>query len=385
MTSSKKLRVLHCPTTIGGNPTSLARAEREIGLESRSIAFTDNYLQYPADEFLQNAGKPLGGKAFEIKRLNLLMRAIKDFDVIHFNFGSTMMPMKSLDPLRPEAIKNSVRNRIYQKYLDWWEMRDLPILKTFKKAICVTYQGDDARQKKFSLDNFEITAASYVDDDYYPPGSDRVKQERIATFDKYADKIYALNPDLLHVLPERAEFLPYASVDVRDWEPVKKDVPSVPVVLHAPTSRQSKGTDFLIAAVERLRSENIPLKFTLVEGVSNTEARKVYEGADLLVDQLLIGWYGGLAVELMALGKPVICFIREGDLKFVPRQMRDDLPLINANPDTVYRVLKDWLTIYRDRLPMQGAKSRAYVEKWHDPTKIAAKLRGDYEEILASK
>ena len=65
--------------------------------------------------------------------------------------------------------------------------------------------------------------------------------------------------------------------------------------------------------------------------LSNKEARKRYETADILIDQLLAGWYGGLAVELMALGKPVICYIREDDLKYIPKEMRDELPIINAN------------------------------------------------------
>jgi hypothetical protein len=41
---------------------------------------------------------------------------------------------------------------------------------------------------------------------------------------------------------------------------------------------------------------------------------------------LFAGWYGGLAVELMALGKPVLAYIREEDLSFVDPQMRYELP-----------------------------------------------------------
>ena len=87
----------------------------------------------------------------------------------------------------------------------------------------------------------------------------------------------------------------------------------------------------------------------------------------------------------MALGKPVICYIREDDLKFIPPQMREDLPVINATPTNIYEVLKEWLTVRRKELPALGNRSRAYVEKWHDPLKIAAQLKADYESILARK
>jgi glycosyltransferase involved in cell wall biosynthesis len=105
----------------------------------------------------------------------------------------------------------------------------------------------------------------------------------------------------------------------------------------------------------------------------------------LLIDQLLVGWYGGLAVECMALGKPVVCYIREEDLKFIPARMRRDLPIIQATPATLYTVLKAWLTVRQDELRQAGHQGRMYVEQWHDPLKIAAKLQSEYEAILASK
>jgi hypothetical protein len=64
--------------------------------------------------------------------------------------------------------------------------------------------------------------------------------------------------------------------------------------------------------------------------MSNEAARRIYEKADLLVDQLLAGWYGGVAVEFMALGKPVVCYLRESDLRFLPEAMRRQIPIIRA-------------------------------------------------------
>ena len=138
------------------------------------------------------------------------------------------------------------------------------------------------------------------------------------------------------------------------------------------------------AAVKRLKDEGIPLEYILVEGMSNAEAKKIYETADVLVDQLLAGWYGGLAVELMALGKPVISYIRESDLVHIPKEMSEDFPVINASPDTIYEVLKKWLAAPKSELREQGKRSREFVEKWHDPLKIAADLKRDYETVLAN-
>jgi glycosyltransferase involved in cell wall biosynthesis len=138
----------------------------------------------------------------------------------------------------------------------------------------------------------------------------------------------------------------------------------------------------VLEAVTRLQAEGIAFDFKLVEGMRNDEARKLYNKADLLVDQLLLGWYGGIAVEAMALGKPVVCYIREGDLHFIEPDMRAELPLIRAEPATIYEVLRVWLTRDRHRLPEIGRLGRAYVERWHDPIAIARTLRRHYESAV---
>ncbi|HYY96560.1 MAG TPA: hypothetical protein VE713_18795, partial [Pyrinomonadaceae bacterium] len=269
------------------------------------------------------------------------------------------------------------------------DMCDLPLLKKAGKGIVVTYQGDDARQGDFCRAHFALSPAGEVDAGYYTRASDEDKRHRIARFDKYADRIYAVNPDLLHVLPPRAEFLPYANVDPQKWVPAGPQSAGRGrrlTVLHAPTHRGVKGTEHILKAVELLRErDGLDFEFVLVEGLPHSEVRQLYERADLLVDQLLCGWYGGLAVELMALAKPVVCYIREGDLKFIPAEMRRDLPVINATPASVYEVLREWLTVRRGELAEVGRRSRAFVERWHDPLKIAARLKADYEAILASK
>ena len=112
------------------------------------------------------------------------------------------------------------------------------------------------------------------------------------------------------------------------------------------------------------------------------DARKVYERADLLVEQLLLGWYSNLAIELMALGKPVVTYIREEDLRFVPD--RDEARPAGDQRDARVGVLRlrTWLTERRDQLPEVGRASRAFVERWHDPLKVAARTKADYERAV---
>jgi hypothetical protein len=273
---------------------------------------------------------------------------------------------------------------LYYHYTKLLNDVELQLFRRLRKPIFITFQGDDARQGDFCLRKFSISAAAEVEKSYYTRRSDEEKRKRIAQFEKFAAKIYALNPDLLHVLPASAEFLPYAHIDLNSWTPTFNSSGKIKLI-HAPSHRGVKGTRYVIDAISRLKQEGFDFSFELIEGLSNRDARSRYEAADILIDQLLVGWYGGLALELMALGKPVVCYIREGDLKYIPNKMREELPIINANPDTIYSELKKLIVKPRSELIQLGNKARLYVEKWHDPVKIASRLKKDYETAISNR
>jgi hypothetical protein len=369
------LRVLHAPQLVGGHAPQLALAEREIGLQSRCISFWHHPFGYRCDELLPDLpDRPITNS---LKRMRVLWRALREFDVVHFNFGMSLMP-------RPiESSGGGLGRHLYDAFAAYVELKDLPVLKRAGKAVFVTYQGDDARQGEFCRARLDPASLDALEAGYYTPESDARKRRHIRVFDRYADRIYALNPDLLNLLPQRARFLPYASVDVRQALPNgTPGAASRPLVIHAPSHRGIKGTRFVVDAVSRLRAEGLEFDFTLIEGMPNDEARRLYEKADLLVDQLLVGWYGGVAVELMAFGKPVVCFLRDDDLRFLDPEMRAQLPLIRADVGSIHAVLKACLTTERHRLPEIGRRGRAYVERWHDPLKIAQYLRDEYLAAL---
>ena len=378
---SRPLRILHCPANIGGHAQGLAEAERALGLNSRAVEFRPSRFGFETDEQLWAAEDSRWTR--EKKRWQFVRRVFRDVDVVHFNFGQTLLPQRELDDHAHDP-RSRVARWLARTYGSLLEQRDLAWLKRRGIGIVMTYQGNDARQGDFCRANFEISPAKYAPH-AYSPESDRHKRRLIACVAKHADQIFSLNPDLLHVLPAGAEFLPYANLDHAGLdEPAPAlDDGRPPVVLHAPTNREMKGTRFLLEAVERLQRDGVNFEFQLVENLSHAEARRLYERADLLVDQLLVGWYGGLALELMTLGRPVVCYIRESDLRFLPSTMQAELPIIDATPSSIYDVLKEWLTDRRAQLPRRGALSRQFARRWHDPRSLAERTTAVYERMTA--
>ena len=354
----KPLRVLHCPTDVGGNPIGLAHGERAAGVDSTVAVFRSSWLRYPVDIDL---GIDPTRVLHLPRRLDLLFKAMRGYDVVHFNHGHTILPMLGATGI------------------------DAPLLRALGRKVFVTFQGCEARLSSYCAEHFEISCCGGRDEPgLCRPEQDPSKRQRVRYLQKHADKVFAVNPDLLHVV-EGAEFLPYTACDPSSIEPQypRRDAAIRGVrIVHAPTARAVKGTEFVDAARDEL-SERYGCRWEIVEGLPHEEAMHRFAQADLAIDQLRVGWYGAFAVEMMALGKPVICYIREEDLRFVPEEMARELPIVRARPDTLLTVLTELLD-EPERLHELGERSRRFVERWHDPQKIGARMGELYKDPSAS-
>jgi len=385
--AGRPLRILHVPGATGGHPQGLARAEREIGLDSRSIVFEASPFGYEADEVVLGLSPSLSERArLEAYRFRVLARALGGaYDVVHYNFGQSLFPRPIVPGSPAVAGFPSSLQQIYRGWSALLGMRDLALLHRRGVALFVTFQGDDVRQADVCRARFEWAPASELAPTAVELGMDRARRTVARRFERYADCIYYLNPDLAYVLPPWSRFVAYAHIDPREWRPEPRPPNPRPLVVHAPTARTIKGTHHLLEAADALRAEGVAFDLELVEGRTQAEARQVFARADLLVDQLMLGWYGGLAVEGMALGVPVIAHVRAGDLEHVPRAFAQELPIIDATPVSIRDVLRTWLVERRDELPEVGRRGRAFVERWHDPLRVAADVADDYRAAVARR
>ena len=98
-------------------------------------------------------------------------------------------------------------------------------------------------------------------------------------------------------------------------------------------------------------------------------------GCDILVDQLHMGWYGLLAIEGLAEGKPVIAYLRD---EFRARE--PDLPVVNAEPATLVEALRALVQDPTQR-QQRGALGPAFVRRVHDTRVVGARLLAIYERL----
>lgn len=355
---SRPLRILHAPTAVGGHPGGLARAERELGLDSTSVSLFPHPFGHEVGEVLGRDGDSIARRYANRARLLLRMCSV---DVVHFNFGEPLFPV----PQGVHGTTAAVARMI--------ALRDLPLLRRLGKRIVVTFQGDDARQARVGG---RLVAAV---PERYTPELDAARRRTIAAFDRYAHAIFFLNPDLADVLPERASFLPYASVDPTAWTSTPEEPGRPPLVVHAPSDPRVKGTDHVLAAIGKLQADGVRLRFELLHDVGRDAVRAALERSAVVVDQLNAGWYGGLAVEAMALGKPVIAALDLLDHPSLPPELRTEVPVVDTSAETLVDQLRLLLTSVDERRRL-GSAGRAFVERWHDPREVAQAVIRAYSD-----
>lgn len=352
------MKVLHLPTSVGGNSWGLSQGEKSLGLESTVLVKSDTNFKYPADINLR------------VNKLSILRRLLREiytflsvrnrYDVFHFNAGSSLV---ELNPIGLSLL-------------------DLPFYPKNKKIV-VTYNGCDARQKYPTMDR--ATYAACHEKECYSGRCnsgklDKMRRKRIKKFAKYADHIFSVNPDLLHFLPEKASFIPYSIAGWNNIQEVPFKIDRTIRIVHSPTERAAKGSGYILNALEKLKSKYPQIEVSVIENLPHEKALELYRSAHIVVDQCLVGWYGAFAVETMKMGKPVAVFIREEDLKFIPSEMATQLKesIIPITPFTIEKALLPYL----ENPALLKAKSEAslrYVTKWHHPKYVAQIAKDIYE------
>ena len=256
----------------------------------------------------------------------------------------------------------------------WWRM-ELKLLRAAGKRIVVYPYGSDARLPSRTRAIGRWNA--YTD---IPPGQEDRSELDVHThleaFGLYADAILGC-ADLVEDLPRIDAIFRYP-FDTTGWDPLEEVDDGVVTVVHAPNHRVYKGTRYLIDAVERLRAEDVPIELELIEGRPLAEARRAYERADIIADQFLIGAYALFAIEGMALGKPVVCYLND---RFRPHHPEwEECPIVSANPDQLQEALRR-LAEDRELRRRLGRRGPAYVHAYHSLESVGALMDIVYRRV----
>ena len=309
------MRVLHLnsPAKVGW---VLARAQRRLGLEATVVLTHSRHWHRRYDvDLTSHDTSTLSGK-YGVGRE--LLRLVQGCDLLHYH-GAPV-------------------SQGYRDLLLW--------AVGLGKPVFLHHHGSEVRGKP------------------YPWLANRLSRHRFVS-----------TPDLLSWVPA-AEWVPNPVL----LEQLPQTPPpgnERPLLVHAPTDREVKNTEAVLAAVAELRQHGVDFDFRLVENCTYQETVKALRQADIVVDWVnpRFGIYGVLSVEAMALGRPVVCTLdpaRYTELK---------PPVVNTSPDELSETLQG-LVEDGSRRKRLGLMGRRFVLEHHHPLKAARRTVLAYQRWL---
>jgi glycosyltransferase involved in cell wall biosynthesis len=330
----RPLRILHAPRNIAGQAGDTVAALRRLGHDAELWEDSPDPFGRPSDRVLaldRDDPRP---------SLAAMAEAAERFDIVHFHFGQTLVPRWGVLP-------------------PFW---DLPVLRGLGLRVFFTFHGTDVRLDRVhrSLNPWagDFTASG-------PPEDDRT-EKAVQVMRTYADALFVVSVNYLAYVPD-AVYMPRV-IDLGAWPDVPARSRERPVVVHAPTRRGTKGTELLLPVLDELRLEGLDFDLRLVEGAPHDEVRSALADADLLVDNLVAGSYGIVALEAMASGAAVV-----SNMSAALRAAHPDAPVVPVDPTTIKATLRRLMLDPAGRREI-AARGRPFVAATHDADLVAARL-----------
>lgn len=344
------MKVLHLPYNIASQISISVRGLRAAGVEARGLARKVSPIQDDANiETVAWFGrpKPLARLMRGLRWRFKLVRAMAWADVLHWHWGDTTW--RGID-LRIAAWLRKPR------LVEFWgddlrdpqlASRDNPFLaRMYERHPELANQGDRSVQSLFRRNGFEALIPGYELCDYLDP----------AFFHGY----YQTRARLV-----LEDYIPCAP------DPLKER----PLLVHAPSNKSKKGTEVLEEVLNQL-GKSYDFDFKLVHEMARPEALAIVAQSDLFLDQFTIGAEGLASHEAMALGKPVVCFIKNSLRTRYP----PSLPIVIADQDNLAAAIVTLLKNGQRRREL-GLRGREYMEQFHDARKLALDLIDIYHDL----
>ncbi len=270
------------------------------------------------------------------------------YDIFHFISGETILTRK------------------LRRYELW-------VYRLFGKKVIMHFVGSDIRSEdyiKWKGENIE----EYLEGTKNKPKMTEEFQDKlISDARKYARRIIVSTPDLLEIMPE-AIYFPVL-IDANEFEEkFRQDQnvnSSVIKVLHSPSGFGLKGSlyiETILAELKEIYQDKIELMLPGKDKRSSYSMTRydllhTFKKTDIVIDQMLIGWYGLKSVEALTYGCNVVCYIEKG----LENYIEEDNPIINANVINLKSKLAsliDELLISNDR-SKRLKENRSFIFRYH--------------------
>jgi glycosyltransferase involved in cell wall biosynthesis len=345
-----KLRVLYAPRDIAGQPSEWAAALRREGVDAQVWSYGEPAFGLRSDRVWYQDRL----LADPLYRWQALDEAVRGFDVLHFQYGRSLIDAR--EPVLPEL----------------W---DLPLLRSLGKRVYMHWHGSDVRLPSVHAEREpdSYLAGASVDEDAI--------RARISVVRRFCDAVFVSTAGLPDYVPD-AELVPLA-LDVAAWRTTRGAEPVVPVVVHMPSRRSTKGSDLVDAALRPLHDEGV-IVYRPLSGLTRDQVKDEFTKADIVVDSLTIGDHGLVSCEAMASGAIPVAHIhdRVRAREAMPGARVEHVPIVEATGATLNEVVRKLAADPAERARLREV-GLTWVAQRHDSKVVAKQLLDAYRRPRA--
>jgi hypothetical protein len=348
------MRVLHVPVNVASHMSVTVRGLRAVGVDAYGVVvYGVSPVRDDAEIALISRSTSRRSPRWAVDalmHLPQLLRAIRSADVLHWY----------MTPGLPGAL-------------------DLHYAARLGKPQIVEFAGGDVRRPSLEAAENPYYAAARPRYEYRKWETDANSLRTQRLFSGAGVEALVSCWSLLDYLDHkrwRKVHIVRQRVMTSDFTPAYPDpVKPKPLIVHAATGPVAKGTAAVHAAVEQLR-DRVDFDFIALDRAPRVEALATIARADVYLDQFVLGAHGSAAIEAMALGKPVVAWVKPSMVARYP----GDIPIVNATQEELPGALENLVRNGPLRHEL-GVRSRAYAEREHDAVALADQLRAIYEAV----
>jgi glycosyltransferase involved in cell wall biosynthesis len=329
-------------TNNAGVLTNLKSGFQKMGIKADFYSFNSHLYGYKKDRII-SFSKNVFIRKFQ--KVFLLLKLLLKYDLFIFDTFHTLLP----------------------------GFKDVKFYKFFGKKTAILFTGCDVRMPE-KVASYKWNPCFFCNDDYknFVGCNIGIKQKLIPEAEKIFDFVFC--PQEAAGFLQKEYNIIYFPFNIEEFAYSPQANNKKLTILHAPSNEIYKGTKYIAEAIDKLKKK-YDFNFKIVKNVEHDILLKEIEQCDLVIDQMLVGFYGIFSVEAMAMGKSVICYIRED----IWNDIKEECPVYNANPDNLYDVL-EMILKNPGQLIAKSIISRKYAEEKHASGKIAMQFVKAYEK-----
>ncbi len=371
-----KPRILQAPIAALYTPGLFVKGLRELGYKADQMIYSVGsdirFLEREPEFDLDAHGNPT--EVCRARTIEFMIYALKNYDIMHFHSNCSLL-------FGGERLWNINSDMAY-------------VSKMGKKILCSSWGMCDVSLRG-EMDKFNWHSECLICKRVRPLRCENEKYNNaIKTTRKYADVLLTNGRG---VIADKRQIWLENAIDFENFQnaidrniPEKFMLPKTDKLriyhafANADKRDDEKGSQFVKEAVERLQKEGYSVELIYFQNVDHNDLKYYQVQADIIVDQLYSGWYGSNGAECLALGLPVITYVNPDVEKFLREELGRDIPVVSADPQTIYDVLKD-LVLHPQKRDILSKKAMDFATKYHDYREIVKKLSAIYDALWNGK